>query len=100
MDKAEHGRALKRAMSLRGLRREVVADATGVKVRTVTNWTSGFSMPSARERQALRSLLGDYDAGGDPVETAIRNSELVEWRQDAVLSNYKRNLYEQRAEVG
>lgn len=99
MDKREHGVRLKAAMAAKRLNRQVVADATGVKERTVTNWTSGATMPSARELGALRLLLGEYDAAGDPVEVAIRGSELVEWRQDAVLSFYKRNLHEQRAEA-
>lgn len=100
MDKAAHGLALKRAMASRGLDRQTVADAAGVQVRTVTNWTTGATMPSLTERMALERLFGDYAAGGDPVEVAIRASTLDEWRQDAVLSFYKRNLHEQRAETG
>lgn len=96
MDKAEHGRRLKTAMASQGHNREVVADWTNVKVRTVTNWTSGATMPSDTEKAALRRLLGEYDSEGDPVELALRRSELHEWRQDAVLSFYKRNLHEQR----
>lgn len=99
MDKREHGLRLKAAMASRGLGREVVADTAGVKTRTVTNWTSGSTMPSEAERVVLRRLLGAYDSLGDPVEVAVRSSELVEWRQDAVLSIYKRNLHEQRAEA-
>lgn len=86
-------------MAARRLDRQVVADAAGVKPRTVTNWTSGTTMPSATERSALRQLLGDYDNPGDAVEVAVRSSDLHEWRQDAVLSFYKRNLHEQRGEV-
>lgn len=85
-------------MASRRLGREAVADATGVKPRTVTNWTSGKTMPEPSEREALRRLLPGYDSLGDPVEVALRGSELVEWRQDAELSVYKRNLHEQRAE--
>lgn len=99
MEKHKHGAALKAAMAMQGMDRQVVADATGVAVRTVTNWTSGATLPSAREREVLRRLLGAYDHGGDPVENAVRSSELTEWRQDAVLSFYKRNLHEQRAEA-
>lgn len=99
MDKAEHGRRLKGAMATQAKGRDLVADYTGVKVRTVTNWTSGATMPSDKERAALRRLLGNYDDPGDPVEVAVRQSELREWRQDAVLSVYKRNLHEQRSEV-
>ena len=98
MDKVQHGLRLKAAMAGRRLSREQVADATGVKPRTVTNWTSGATMPDDRDREALRRLLGDYDNPGDPVEVAVRGSELHEWRQDAVLSTYKRHLHEQREE--
>ncbi len=97
MDKREHGRRLKAAMASRGLDRQAISDATGYEVRTVTNWRTGKTMPSAKERETLRRLLGPYDAEGDPVETAVRSSALEEWRQDAVLSFYKRNLAEQRA---
>lgn len=99
MDKAEHGRRLKAAMAARAVGRETVADVADVKVRTVTNWTSGSTMPSDKERVALRRLLGPYDEPGDPVEVALGQSELVEWRRDAVRSVYKRNLYEQREQA-
>ncbi len=99
MDKQQHGLRLKAAMAARRLSRDVIADATGHKPRTVTNWTSGATMPSEQERIILRKLLGDYDNPGDPVEVAVRQSELHEWRQDAVLSTYKRNLHEQRGEA-
>jgi transcriptional regulator with XRE-family HTH domain len=99
MDKKAHGAALKAAMAVRGLNRQAIADATGVEVRTVTNWTSGQTKPSPREYEVLHRILGQYDHGGDPVEAAVRGSELTEWRQDAVLSFYKRNLHEQRADA-
>lgn len=99
MDKQEHGQRLKRAMAGQGLDRRVLADAAGVAPRTVTNWTTGKTMPSPVEREVLRRLLGAYDHPGDAVEAAIRGSTLDEWRQDAVLSFYKRNLHEQRAEA-
>lgn len=98
MDKREHGSRLKAAMASRRYDRQVIADATGVQLRTVTNWTSGATMPSAAERVTLRKLLGEYDAMGDQVEIAVRSSELHEWRQDSVLSFYKKNLHEQRGE--
>jgi transcriptional regulator with XRE-family HTH domain len=95
MDKQEHGRRLKAAMSLKGLGREAVADAAGVSARTVTNWTRGATMPSEAERR----LLGDYDVGGDPVEVAVRASRLTEDRQYVVLGTYKRQLREQDEEA-
>jgi transcriptional regulator with XRE-family HTH domain len=96
MDKVQHGLRLKAAMAAKGLGREDVATAAGVKPRTVTNWTRGATMPSDKERVLLRRLVGEYDSAGDPVEVAVRGSELQEWRQDAVLSTYKRHLHEQR----
>lgn len=96
MNKGEHGRRLARAIGARRLSRDTVADAAGVKPRTVTNWTSGATMPSERERDALHQLLGDYDAEGDPVEIAVRASVLTEDRQDTVVGFYKRHLREQR----
>ncbi len=100
MDKAEHGKRLKAAMATAGIRNQALADAIDVAVKTVGNWRSGTTMPDEADRAALRRILGNYDDPGDRVETAIRSSELIEWRQDAVLSVYKRNLHEQREERG
>lgn len=99
MNKEEHGRRLREAMASTGKSRTDVADVLGANVKTVTNWRSGSTMPSAADRELLRRLFPGYDAAGDPVEVALRGSELVEWRQDAVLSTYKRNLHEQRGET-
>lgn len=98
MEKQEHGERLKAAIARARLSRDAVADAVGVKPRTVTNWTSGSTMPQPEEREALRVLLPGYDEAGDEVEAAIRRSELIKWRQDRVLSEYERNLHEQRRE--
>jgi transcriptional regulator with XRE-family HTH domain len=96
MEKQEHGRRLKEAIGRRAdVDRQVVADKAGVKTRTVTNWTSGETMPTPAQRDALRELLGDYDADGDAVEVALANSALTEDRRYAVLSTYKRHLREQ-----
>lgn len=100
MDKREHGRRLKTAMAARGFNRQVIADATGVNARTVTNWTTGETLPQPIERAALVELLGDYAAGGDPVETAVRGSRLTEDRQYEVLGTYKRLLRQQDEEEG
>ena len=98
MDKQEHGTRLGRAIRLRGLSRTTVADAANVKPRTVTNWTSGETMPSERERDALRSLLGPYDSEGDPVEVALAMSGLADFRRSRVLSVYQEQMHEQRRE--
>jgi len=98
MDKSEHGQLLRRAIKVRGLSRTTVADATNVKPRTVTNWTSGETMPSERERDALRALLGPYDTEGDAVEVALAMSELADFRRSRVLSVYQEQLHEQARE--
>lgn len=96
MEKDAHGKALAAAMARRRFGREVIADATGRDVRTVTNWTRGKTMPSLAERELLRQLLGPYDDPGDPVEVAVRSSELTEDRQYDVIGYYKKRLREQR----
>ena len=98
MDKHEHAELLRRAIEESGHSRNDVADAVGRGYRTISNWTSSKNptMPSSGERAVLRRLLGNYDHPGDEVERAVRRSSLVEWRQDAVVSFYKRNLHEQR----
>lgn len=98
MDKAEHGKRLKAAIASKGIPKTEIADVVDRSLRTLTNWTSGHNMPNGRERVLLREMLGPYDSEGDAVEVALRSSELTEWRQDAVVSFYKRNLHEQRME--
>lgn len=95
MEKAEHGARLRAAMATRGHERADVVAATGVAARTVTNWTTGQTLPSDRERAVLRKLYPGYDDPGDPVEIAVRNSTLTEDRQHLVLGTYKRLLREQ-----
>lgn len=96
MNKAEHGPLLKAAMARKSLGREVVADSVGVNKRTVTNWTTGATMPSEKELLALRRLLGPYDTAGDPVEVALAASGLADFRRSRVLSVYQEQMYEQR----
>lgn len=95
MDKAEHGARLRAAMGAKKIDRQGVVDATGRSKRTVTNWTSGETMPSPAERAALRNLFPGYDDPGDPVEVAIMHSELTEDRQYMLVGTYKRMLREQ-----
>ena len=98
MERTEHAVRLKTALLRAGLDRVTVADAVGVSKRTITNWTSGTTMPNTAERAALSRLLGDYTAPGDHVEQAIRTSQLTEDRQYLLLSTYKRLLREQADE--
>ena len=102
METHEHAELLRQALDESGeVTRHVLAEATGRSYRTVSNWisTTKPTMPSGSERALLRKLLGPYDTAGDPVERAVRRSALIEWRQDRVLSEYKRNLHEQRGEA-
>lgn len=102
MEKEEHARLLRAAMAERGVSREILAVAVDVSTRTVGNWTSRKkpTMPEDAYRARIRAVLGDdYDRPGDAVERAVRASALQEWRKDAVVSFYKRNLHEQRAEA-
>lgn len=98
MNKAEHGPLLKAAMARRSFGREVVADYVGVNKRTVTNWTTGATMPSEQERESLRRMLGPYDTQGDPVEVALAMSGLTDFRRSRVLAVYQEQLHEQRRE--
>lgn len=97
--KIEHGRALKGAMSRQGWDRTQIAELTKVKPRTVTNWTSGETMPEPWQLDLLKARLGNYHVEGDPVEAAVRSSELTEDRQYVVLGTYHQQLREQRREA-
>lgn len=102
-----HADALRRAIAEaevergHGVVRQEIMAATGKSYRAVGYWTSPTSpkMPSAADRAHLRKILGPYDAAGDPVEVAIRRSELAAWRQTDVIGTYQRHLHEQRREV-
>jgi transcriptional regulator with XRE-family HTH domain len=100
MDKAQHGDALAAAMARQHKRRDEVAAATGRSVRTVTNWTTGQTMPSRTELETLRQLLGDYAAEsiGDPVIAAVKASSLIDWRQGDVITTYQKHLHQQQRE--
>lgn len=99
MEKEQHGKRLAAAMAARRYERGIVAAAVNRGERTITNWTTGKTMPSDGERMILRKLLGDYDNPGDPVEVALLGSELTEDRQYEVIGHYKRRLREQREEA-
>jgi len=95
----EHARLLRQAMAEQGKQRRDLATLVGRSYRTVGNWISETkpTMPSDEERATLRRLLGDYMAA-DRVERAIKATELVEWRQNAVITEYQRHLHEQERE--
>lgn len=98
-EKQAHGRRLVIAMARKPIDNAALADLLNVDKKTIGNWRSGRTMPPADQQINLETILGNYNAEGDPVEVAVRGSELDEWRQDAVMSFYKRNLHEQRAEA-
>lgn len=96
MDATEHGRLLKTAMARRGMSRDDLASLVEVGVRTVTNWTTGKTMPSDTDRAKLANVFPDYAAAGDPIEVAVMTSEeLTEDRKYVLLGTYKRLLREQ-----
>lgn len=79
---------------------QALGDRIGFRARTVRYWEADAHQPDAATKELLREVLGNFDAEGDPVEVAIRQSELVKWRQDAVITEYGRQRYEQRRERG
>lgn len=78
---------------------QALGDALGLSSKTIRNYETGATTPDASTKANLRRLLGDFDEPGDAVESAIRRSELTEWRKAAVISEYQRHLYEQRAQA-
>ena len=96
MDKQEHASRLRAAMAKRGASNEDVAAYTQSSTRSVINWRGGANLPLPADREKLRRLFPGYDEPGDLVLAALSQSELVEWRRDAVRSTYRRHLSEQR----
>lgn len=99
--KKRHAKLLRDAIAGDPARRSLVMDATGRGYRTVGNWISRTSptMPSEKEKQAIRDVLGDYDAEGDAVERAVFASELTVDRAYEVVGFYQRQLRLQREEA-
>lgn len=92
-----YGSRLQAARKRAGIRsQEALGDLVGVSGKTIRNYETGRTNPDADMRDKLREVLGHFDAAGDAVEVAIAQSELVDWRQDAVRSVYRKNLSEQR----
>lgn len=94
------GERLALARRVAGYRsQQALADKIGVSSRTIRNYERGSTQPDAATLEQLREVLGQFDAQGDAVEVAVRQSELVKWRQDAVISEYEKHRYEQGREV-
>lgn len=102
MNTQTFGQRLQAARRRKGFKTQTaLGDRLGVSGRTIRNYETGHTMPDLATLQQLREVLGDFDVEGDPVEVAVRESRLIEWRQDAVVSTYKKHLYEQaREEAG
>ena len=97
---ATFGQRLQAARKRAGYRtQQDLGDVVGRSGKTVRNWETGRAVPDHAMRETLHRLLGEFDQDGDPVESAIRRSELSAHRQYEVLSVYTRNLHEQRAEA-
>lgn len=85
-------------MAARGLDRAAVADAVDKGVRTITNWTTGGTLPDDADRAKLRRLFPGYDDPGDQVEVAVMSSALTEDRKYVLIGRYKQLLREQSEE--
>lgn len=97
MNESTYGSRLQAARKAAGYRsQQALGDLVGKSGKMIRNYETGKNMPPPDVRAQLRRLLGNFDADGDEVEVAIAKSELVDWRQDAVRSVYRRNLAEQR----
>lgn len=96
----EHAAHLRRAMAQAELTNSDLATALGVSTRTIVNWTSRSqpTMPNDRLQANLAKLLPGYADQGDPVEIALRHSDLASWRQAALVAEYQRHLHEQARE--
>lgn len=95
------GRRLQRARKLAGItKQQTLGDLIGVSQKTIRNWETDRVNPeniSPEHRLLLREVLGPWDDEGDAVIAAIKRTELMEWRQGALISEYQRHVAEQEA---
>lgn len=98
-EKRAHGRRLVLAMAEKPIDNQTLADLLDVDPKTIGNWRAGRTMPAPEQLVRLERALGSYNTEGDSVEVAVRRSELQQWRQNLVIGEYQRHLYEQRREV-
>ena len=97
MNEPTPGQRLATARKAAGFRtQQALGDLLGVTARTVRYWESDTHPVPREHRETIVQHLGNVFVEGDAVEVAIANSELVDWRQDAVRSVYRKNLAEQR----
>ena len=97
---ATFGQRLAAARRVAGYKtQQSLADAIGVSARTIRNYEGDRHRPDAATLAALTKLVGEFaDDPGDPVEVAIRRSELQPHRQSRLIAVYQEQLYEQRRE--
>lgn len=96
METTTFGERLQAARRRAGYRtQEALGDRVGVRGRTIRNYETGKTRPDPATLELLISVLGDFTADRDPVETAVYESRLTEDRQHVVIGTYKRELREQ-----
>lgn len=94
------GTRLQIARKRAGIRtQEALGDLVGVSGKTIRNYETNKTRPDSVTLEALREVVGIFDAAGDPVEVAVRASRLTEDRQYGVIGYYKRQLREQDDEL-
>jgi transcriptional regulator with XRE-family HTH domain len=78
---------------------KALGDVVGVSGKSIRNYERNVYPPPPDKREALRRVLGEFDTEGDPVEVALRQSQLQPWRQAALIAEYQRHLHEQQREA-
>lgn len=101
MDDEEYGRRLREARRRAGFKtQEMLGDRIGRSSKMVRNYEAGKHL-TPEIKAALEEVLGEFADEGDPVERAIRHSQLIKWRQDDLVSKYEKHVYDQsREEAG
>lgn len=89
------GQRIKRLREERRWSQRTLGDLLGVTSKTISNWERDQHIPRA-SIGALEKAFRQPLESADPVESAVRNSELTEDRQTTVLGFYQRLLREQR----
>ena len=78
---------------------QALADAVGVSSRAVGMWENDKAVPRSRMGAIEAIFRAPLEPAGDPVELAVKSSELTADRQHVVIGFYLRQLREQRAEA-
>jgi transcriptional regulator with XRE-family HTH domain len=94
MDDVEFGERLRVARKAKGWSQQQLADAMKYSSRQIRAFEKGAPV-SEPLRVEMRRHLGDFDLEGDPVELAIDQTELVQWRKLDLKTAYQRHLFDQ-----